>query len=275
MSQLLAILSAALFGLADFAGGRAARELSVWRVTAWSQLVGLPLLVVGVILVPAEHIQASDLAFGVLAGVVGLIGLALLYSALAAGAMSLVAPIIGTVAAVLPVIWDVATGASITTLNWLGVVVGIVAVALIAGERSGETLSTKLLLQALGAAVAFAIFYIALAQTSTDSGLWPIVAARSVAMPLAFGAALIAGSAAMPPRGLRKFVFTAGMFDMVANLAILVSLQTGPMGINVVLTSLYPVFTVTAAVLILREHPTKRQTIGIVTAISAVILLVV
>jgi drug/metabolite transporter (DMT)-like permease len=273
MSQLLAIASAALFGLADFAGGRASRQMSVWRVTAWSMLVGLPLLALGIALVPSPNVRASDLGYGAVAGVVGLVGLALLYSTLAAGAMSLVAPIIGTVAAVLPVIWDVTTGASITPANWVGIGIGITAVALIVGERSGQRLSTKLLLQALGAAVAFAIFYIALAQTSQESGLWPIVAARSVAIPLAFAAALIVGSGAIPPHGPRRLVLIAGIFDMGANLAILVSLQTGPMGINVVLTSLYPVFTVAAAILILREHPTTRQAIGIALAIFAVMLL--
>ncbi len=273
MSQLLAIASAALFGLADFAGGRASRELSVWRVTAWSTTIGVPLLALGIIVVPAPNVQLSDIIFGAVAGLVGLIGLALLYSTLAAGAMSIVAPIIGTVAAVLPVMWDVALGASITPGNWVGVGIGITAVALIAGERSGERLTPKLLIQALGAAVAFAIFYIALAQTSSDSGLWPLVAARSAAIPLAFGVALLAGTAAIPPKGILRFVIIAGSFDMLANFAILVSLQTGPMGINVVLTSLYPVFTVAAAILILKEHPTVRQSVGIVLAIVAVAFL--
>ncbi|MCL1598324.1 MAG: DMT family transporter [Actinomycetia bacterium] len=273
MSQLLAIASAALFGIADFAGGRASRELSVWRVTAWSMIIGVPLLAFGVIVVPAPDVQLSDIIFGAVAGFVGLIGLALLYSALAAGAMSLVAPIIGTVAAVIPVMWDVAMGTSITPVNWIGVALGITAVVLIAGERSGEHLTPKLLVQALGAAIAFAIFYIALAQTSSESGLWPLVAARSVAIPLALGVALVAGSAGIPQKGPRRFVFVAGLFDMLANFAILISLQTGPMGINVVLTSLYPVFTVAAAILILREHPTVRQSAGIGLAITAVAFL--
>lgn len=273
MSQLLAIASAALFGLADFAGGRASRELSVWQVTAWSMTVGVPLLALAVIVVPAPNVTPSDITYGAIAGIVGLIGLALLYSTLAAGAMSLVAPIIGTVAAVLPVMWDVATGASITSANWVGVGLGITAVVLIAGERSGERLTRKILLQALGASMAFAIFYIALAQTSSESGLWPLVAARSAAIPLAFGVALLAGSAMVPPKGPRRFVIIAGSLDMLANFAILISLQTGPMGINVVLTSLYPVFTVTAAILILREHPTVQQSIGIAMAILAVAFL--
>ncbi len=275
MSQLLAIASAALFGLADFAGGRATRRLGVWQVTAWTNLVGLPLLALGVLVVPADDVQVADLAFGALAGVVGLAGLALLYSTLAAGAMSVVAPIVGTVAAVLPVVWDTVMGATISPGNWVGVVLGIVAIALIAGERSGARLTPKLLAQALGAAAAFAVFYIAFAQTSQDSGLWPLVAARSASLPLAFGAALIAGSAALPPRGPRRLVVVAGSFDMAANLAIVISLQTGPMGINVVLTSLYPVFTVAAAILILHEHPTVRQATGIALALVAVALLAI
>ena len=51
MSQILALSSAVLYGIADFAGGVATRSVDVWRVTAWSQLLGVPLLAVGIVIV--------------------------------------------------------------------------------------------------------------------------------------------------------------------------------------------------------------------------------
>ena len=112
MNQLLALVSAVLFGVADFTGGFVTRRLPVWKVIAWSQLLGLPLLVVGLLVVPAEEVTALDLALGAIGGIAGLVGLAILYSTLAAGTMSVVAPISGAVAAAIPVIFDLSRGRS-------------------------------------------------------------------------------------------------------------------------------------------------------------------
>ena len=65
MSQILALISAALFGVADFAGGLASRTISAWRVLAWSQLLGLPLLITALATISKANFTAHDLAFGV------------------------------------------------------------------------------------------------------------------------------------------------------------------------------------------------------------------
>jgi drug/metabolite transporter (DMT)-like permease len=62
---------------------------------------------------------------------------------------------------------------------------------------------------------------------------------------------------------------------MGANIAILLAVQRGPIGVNAVLGSLYPVFTVAAAVIFLRERPTTMQTAGIGLAVLAIIALAV
>ena len=49
MSQLLALLSAVLFGVGDFAGGVASRLIHVWRVTAWSHVLSLATLAGGLL----------------------------------------------------------------------------------------------------------------------------------------------------------------------------------------------------------------------------------
>ena len=273
MTQLFALAGAALYGVADFAGGLASRTLSVWRVSAWSQVVGIPLLAIGLIVVRATQVTKLDVALGAVAGGVGLVGLVLLYSALATGTMSIVAPTVGALAASISVGWDVATGGTIVAIHWVGIAMSIGAVFLLAFERGGAPIERGPLLKAIGAGVSFAVFFIAMSHTNEASALWPVVAARSVSIPLAFLFALRAREAALPSKPLLWLVVFTGMADMGANLAVMIAVQRGPLGVNAVLSSLYPAFTVMAAYVVLKERPTTQQRIGILIAVVAVLLL--
>jgi drug/metabolite transporter (DMT)-like permease len=273
VTQLLALAAAALFGVADFAGGLASRSLSVWRVSAWSQLLGVPLLVIGLLVVQAPDVTTQDLALGAAAGGIGLIGLVLLYSALATGTMSIVAPTVGALAAAISVGWDVATGGTIATIHWIGIVMSIGAVFLLAFQRGGAPVERVPILKAVGAGVSFAVFFIAMSHTNEASALWPVVAARSVSIPLAFLFALKAREVSLPTKPVLWLVVFTGMADMGASLAIMIAVQRGPLGVNAVLSSLYPAFTVMAAYLVLKERPTLQQRVGIAIAVVAVLLL--
>ncbi len=273
MTQMLALLSAALFGVADFAGGLATKRISAWTVAGWSQLLGIPILIVGSMMIPSPAVSAADLGWGALGGVFGLLGIAVMYMALAAGTMSVIAPIIGVGAAIIPVTWAVATGEAIDAVQWGGIVMAGIAVILIATQNSGGKLSAKLALQAFTAALAFAIFFIALGQTSEAAGLWPLVAARAFTLPLAFGIIVATRAPLTPDRAVLPLVTATAIFDMTANMAIVLAIQRGPIGITAVLGSLYPAFTVIAAVIILKERPSGRQISGIVLALVAVLAL--
>ncbi|MDA2979082.1 MAG: DMT family transporter [Actinomycetota bacterium] len=280
MPQILALISAVLFGVSDFTGGIATRRVSAWVVAAWSQLLGLPILVLGLVVVTSTEVTRHDLMWGAIGGVFGVVGLAIMYSTLAAGKMSVVAPVIGAGAAGIPVMWAVATGETITWINWIGICVAGLAVFLLTAQSrssrsTAEALDRKLLFQALVAAFGFAVFFIALGQTSEASGLWPLVAARSTTVPVAFGALFLGAAKAGSMRTVWKLILGTGMLDMAANIAIVLAVQRGPIGITAVLGSLYPVFTVAAAIVVLRERPTVRQLVGIALATTAIVTLAV
>ena len=275
MSQILALSSAVLYGIADFAGGVATRSTHVWRVTAWSQLFGVPLLAIGIAIVGWSEVTTSDLVYGAVGGALGLVGIVALYSALAAGTMSIVSPMTGTMIVVIPVVWGVASGERITPLQWAGIALAIVAVALVARDHAHARLTRTVALQALVASFAFAGFFIVLDRTAEASGIWPLVSARALTIPVAFAVASFMQSAAVPPGGSMLAIAAAGNADVGANIAILLALQSGPLGISSVLTSLYPAFTVLAAVVLLHERPTLQQRIGIVLALIAAVILVV
>jgi drug/metabolite transporter (DMT)-like permease len=274
MTLALALGGAVLYGFADFSGGFASKRLPAWGVTYWSQSIGVVGLVAGLILVPAELVTAADILWGAAAGFGGLIGVGLLYRSLAEGTMAIVSPMTAATTAAIPVLVDLATGGSLSPLAIVGVVLAFIAIATIAGERSERHLSPRLLLMALAAGTGFAAFFIAIAQTSEASGFWPLVGARAVTIPLGFLLHRSLESKMRPSRTSMRWVAAAGLLDMGANLFVAVALQRGPLGIVSVLTSLYPVITALAAVVIVGEKLTRIQLAGVGTAMAAVVLLV-
>ena len=269
MTQLLAIASAVLFGVSDFAGGMATRSSSVWRVAAWSYLIGAPLLLLGVVVVGSTEVTVYDLLLGAAAGIFGLTGIVLMYSAFSTGSISIIAPVIGSLGAAIPVIWDLLIGGIIEPIQWVGIVLSLGAIALLTSQKGNGSSSGIPLLKTIGAAVAFASNFIMFSYTSPESGLWPMIASVMVSLPIAFLIATANGEASLPERRVLPLVIFTSLTGTGASIALLLALQRGPLGINSVLSSLYPAFTVLAALFVLRERPNIAQSIGIALTLIA------
>lgn len=274
MTLFLALAGAVAYGFADFSGGYASKRLPPWGVVAWSQLIGLGALAVGLGLFPAERVTVADIGWGAVAGLGGTIGIGLLYRALAEGTMAIISPVTAATTAAIPVVVDLLSGGTLAPLAFLGVVLALAAISMIAGERSIARINLRLLLMALAAGTGFAFFFIAIAQTSEASGFWPLVAARAVTIPLAWLLHRSLEPRARPVRIEIRWVAVAGLLDMTANLFVAAALQQGPLGIVSVLSSLYPVMTALSAVIILRERLSRIQLVAVVCAVTAVVLLV-
>ena len=132
MPLALALGGALFYGFADFSGGYAAKRLPPWGVAALSQTIGLAVLALGLILFPADSVTAADIAWGAGAGVGGVVGIGLLYRALAEGTMAVVSPVTAATTAALPVIVDVATGGELTFIAGVGVMLALLAIMAIA-----------------------------------------------------------------------------------------------------------------------------------------------
>jgi drug/metabolite transporter (DMT)-like permease len=102
-----------------------------------------------------------------------------------------------------------------------------------------------------------------------------LIAGRAVSITLGFVILVVLRELSRPNRDAAPAVAVAGNGDAAANIAVLLALQTGPLGISVVLISIYPAFTALAAVIFLHERPTVVQRLGIVLALIAGVLLVV
>jgi drug/metabolite transporter (DMT)-like permease len=127
---------------------------------------------------------------------------------------------------------------------------------------------------ALASGVAIGLFFLLLARTRADAGLWPLIAARVAGVPC-FAAIVVAtgGSFRMPAR-LTWLVILGGVLDMLANVLYLLATRVGDLAVAVTLCSLYPASTVALARAILKERLSRWQIVGVVAALIAVLLIV-
>jgi drug/metabolite transporter (DMT)-like permease len=98
---LFAVATAAVWGTADFCGGKASQRAPALTVSVLSKLAGLPVLVLALTFAPG-HPTGAGLAWGALAGLFGMAGVILLYRGLATGAMTIVAPVTAETSALIP-----------------------------------------------------------------------------------------------------------------------------------------------------------------------------
>jgi drug/metabolite transporter (DMT)-like permease len=238
-----------------------------------SQGVGLIGMLL-VALVIGGHPDAADLGYGALAGLAGAAGVAMLYRGLASGAMSLVAPITGVVAVVVPIAVGVGSGERPAALQYGGIVAAVLAVALLSGGGSRTArLGRGTLLLAVGAGIGFGLFYVAIAKTSTGAELWPLVTARGASV--AGLLAVVGAKRQRPGFGTANplVIIGAGAFDVSANALYLLSVHGGLLAIVAVLVSLYPVATVLCSMVVLGERLRPPQVAGVGAALVAVVLI--
>lgn len=277
MTALLATAAAAVYGCADFLGGLASRKESPFAVSAVSQLLGLVVLLAMVPFLDQSTLSRADVLWGAAAGLLGGWGVVALYAGLGTGRMSLVAPTTAALAAAGPAAFDVLTGGSlgITTVLGIGLAITAIIVVSMTGEDDGSGSTSSAFLLSVAAGLAFAGFFILLSFASSDAGLWPLLGARAVSVPVLVALALAKGGLRNGLRVSRSslpIVAGAGILDMAANVFVLLAIQRGPLATASVLASLYPVATVLLARVVLHERLHGLQRAGVVIALVAVVL---
>jgi len=272
MSALLALLASVTYGAADFLGGMMGRRIPTTMVVLWSQSIGLMLAVVAALVLPADHVAASDFVWGALAGATGTVGLYFLYQGLAQGRMAVVSPVAALVGALFPLGIGLALGERPIPLEWLGIALALPAIWLVAAV--GKIEGSNGLLHGVVAGAGFGSFFAAIAQTGEGSGFWPLVGAR-ITQVIVLAVMARRQRLGLPPPGTRLAVVTLGAADMLANVFVLLAFRSGLLTLVAVLTSLYPAITVLLAVWILSEPIGRRQKVGLVLALVAVTLIAV
>ena len=281
MAALLALVSASLYGAADFFGGLASRQARVLAVVTLAQGTGAVLLLALVPFLRGASPAASDLWWGAAAGLAGGAGVAWLYRALAIGTMALVAPVTAVCAVAIPVTVALILGERPGAVSLIGITIALLSIVLVSqppadphaagarGWRMPPGIGIALL-----SGIAIGFVYLFLARTSPDAGLWPLVAARLASTSFFAVASAAAAASLRIPRRALLWTVAGGTLDVAANALYLLAARRGALSIVVTLVSLYPASTVVLAKVLLGERFSRVQAVGIVCALIAVLLIV-
>lgn len=283
MAIILGLASALTYGAADFLGGLATRTTKVLSVVLLSQAIGSLLLVAILPFFPAP-VTADALWWGALGGIAGAAGVTLLYQGLALGRMGSIAPITAVEAAAVPVLFGLFIGERPTPVALAGVVLALIAVGLVsataepepAAVRAGPAATRPRPMQtgvahALGAGLGFGLFFILLARTGDDTGMWPLVGARASSLVVIALAIVATKGWERPTATGRRMIAGVAAFELAANAFFLLATREGLLSIVAVLTSMYPASTVVLARVTLGERFRRTQSIGLAVAVAGVV----
>lgn len=272
-TALLALGASVTWGIGDFLGGVKARALPVLTVLAVSQPFGLVALGV-IVAARGTPIPGPEVAWAALAAALGTIGLVAFFRGMAAGAITVIAPL-AALAAGFPVIWGVViSGDRIDTLQAVGFVAALGGAVLASIERHPER--TKLAAGigwALVAVVCFGGYYVPMHAASTEDWLWPAFLFRCTSVTLIWLAVL---ALRRPPHRLRGHwagLVGVGLFDTAGNAFFAGASSRGLLSVVSVLASLYPVVTVLLARNVLGERVQRTQDVGVILTLAGVVLI--
>ncbi len=255
----------------------ASRRVAATTVLLWSHVLGLALLLSVAPLVGGEVTARAWIAGG-LGGLAGAAGVGLLYQGLSVGPMSVVAPITALLSGLVPVVVGVVQGDRPSATVLVGMAAALVAIVLVSAEGGGRLRPSdwRGVGFALGAGLGFGVFFVALSYAGDDSGIWPLVAARTASVTVVGSLALLGYVArAAPRRQALSLTAVAGTLDAAANVCYLLAIREGLLSVVSVLTALYPVGTILLARIVLKERFAPLQRAGMLIAAPAAVLMAI
>jgi drug/metabolite transporter (DMT)-like permease len=270
---LFSLTAAIFWGSGDFSGGFATRKASPYQVLSLSALSGALVLLLAAFIWRESFPSAQGIFFALLAGLSGSIGISSLYYALSLGNSAIAAPTSAVLGAAFPVIFTSFTQGAPSALKIIGFVLAVLGIWLVSFNASSKDLkASKAFWLAALSGLAFGGFFICIAQVEGNRVFTPLVLARS-AMFLVSLLFLARAKQTFPSPKFHPIAILAGFLDAGGNVLFLLAKQFARLDSAVVLSSIYPAFTILLARVILKESITRQQWLGILVCLSAIVLI--
>jgi drug/metabolite transporter (DMT)-like permease len=283
-NALIALAAAASWGGGDFlggmgvkaAGGRVSGAIRFVILAYGISLIGL----LGILWVQhAVMPHGAPVLWSVMGGVTGALGLVAFYIALSRGGMGASAAVSGLLAAAIPAMASSAMEGAPGAMRLAGFVLAGGAIWLIAAgdspESTGESSGTMGL--AIFAGLAFGVYFVALKLASPLGFVMPMAIARTSSLVLCVPVLLVMQRGATTTRGSWivgwKWAVGVALLDTGGNMLFMAATRLGRLDVASVLASLYPAGTILLAAWYLHERPTRRQVLGMMTALAAVVMI--
>ena len=274
MPVLLGVLASVLIGVSDYFGRYCTRRTQAMTSVSTAFIGGLGVTAVLLYFVPST-IGYEALVLGAVSGALMAVALSAMWHSMAISSAAVASPIVAAFTALGPLVYGLATGERPSRVVAAGIalaIVGLLAAVII--PDLGGRLRAGIAFAVL-AGTCFAVATVLLARTSLDSGMWPAVSQRMVAMLLMLVATRAMRIPQVLPRGLRLPGLIGGMVGGAGMATLIAGLQRGPVGEVAVAGSLYPIVTIALAVLFDEDRLRWWQVIGITAVLAGTSLMTI
>ena len=259
----LALVSAVVYGAADFSGALASRRSNPFNALAIVSLTSTVLLPPG-----------TDLLWAAAAGLAGSLGLVAFYRGLSIGSAAIVSPTAGVVGAAVPVLFVALTEGLPKPLQVLGFGLAILGIWLVThSDSTAEPVNREGFALAVAAGVAFGAFFLLIAHVETRSPFAPMAVGKITGFSLAL-LLLIGGRKPSLSAAGGSLAIVSGVLDAAGNALYFLAQHITRLDVAVVLCSLYPASTVVLAYMALRQRISRMQAAGVAVCLLAIVLIV-
>jgi drug/metabolite transporter (DMT)-like permease len=249
--------------------------MPVLTVMVVSQPLGLLLVLTVALAVGGNLPPEGAMAAAIGGGVAGAFALGCFFAAMAAGPMSIVAPI-SSLGATVPIAVGLARGEQPATLQIAGLVVALAGIALAVREvehpHAVEVPARSVMLAAL-AGLGFGTFFTGIDAAASHDPFWAATAARSGGSAAVVLAALAMPGSVKLRRAALPALLAIAVLDTLANLLFAAASREGLLSLVAVAGSLYPVATIVLARFVLGERLARVQRAGVGLALAGVAMI--
>ena len=287
LAVALALLSAVSFGASDYAAGLATRKASVLQVTLVAQVTSLTVALLIAPWFSPLRLSAAAAGWSAAAGVAGIFGALTLYMGFRHADFSVASTLSAVGSAALPALAGLLFGERPPALALAGIALAIPAIAAISAgsgatdgvpSADGRTAAGRHLAgvgYGLAAGAGFALFFIGLNRAGSGSGLWPVIVAEGVSLPVLLGCMVPARHLGLPPPGSRSLAAATGATGAIGTTLFFVASHHGLLAVTAVITSLYPGGTILLARIRPGERLSAVRLVGLALAGASVALIAV
>ncbi len=274
MAALLALIASLTWGVADYMGGIASRKASPTQVLVVAYPSGAVIITLMAFLAVPGEFSTDAALWGVLAGSIGALAVALLYIALSRGPMGVVSPITAVMSGAVPTAVGLLNGERLTPLGITGIAIAALAVILVSREKGEHVkVAPSTILISIASGSAIGLYLSALSLAPEESGIWAATVGRWTSSILV-AVVVFAVIKNFTRNGFPwMLAIVSGFLDATANAVFQLASQRGLLSIVAVLGSLYPATTALLARFLIQERLSRIQIVGVLLAFLAAALL--
>lgn len=274
MAALLALIASLTWGVADYMGGIASRKASPTQVLVVAYPSGAVIITLMAFLAVPGEFSTDAALWGILAGSIGALAVALLYIALSRGPMGVVSPITAVMSGAVPTAVGLLNGERLTPLGITGIAIAALAVILVSREKGEHVkVAPSTILISIASGSAIGLYLSALSLAPVESGIWAATVGRWTSSILV-AVVVFAVIKNFTRNGFPwMLAIVSGFLDATANAVFQLASQRGLLSIVAVLGSLYPATTALLARFLIQERLSRIQIVGVLLAFLAAALL--